>query len=262
MAQFAFNPQQFQPQTPQERAPRGWYPAVMFESDIEPTAAKDGFRLVTKFKIIDGPYKGKTISKGFNIDNPSPKAVEISLSEIKTICSCVGKFNPINDSQEMHNIPLQILLTEPKDSDYNDIKGYKTIDGLDATAAGQGAAVGHQQIPQQGFGNAPAPQYGAPAQPAYAPAQPQYAPAHPAYQQPAYAPAQPQYGAPQQAQAPYAPPQPQYGAPVTAQPAYAAPAPQQAPAPAPAPSPAPGGPPTWQPGNQPAAPAWAQPAQR
>ena len=265
MAQFSFNPQQHQLQTAMERLPRGWYPAIIEASEIAPTAKKDGFRLILDFRIIDGPGKGRKIMPGYNIDNPSAKAVEISMNEIKTINYCIGNFNPIGDSQEMHNKPLQILLTEPKDSDYNEVKGYRSINGEEADKIGQGALVGHQQQPPQGFGQ-PAPIQPTP----YPPAPVQTSPFGPTAT----------YGAPVQQQAapaeqvssdgawklvggqwvpntPPAPPAP------PAAPAWAAPAQQAPPAAPPAPAyaqqpPAPPAAPAWQPnGQQPAAPAWA-----
>jgi hypothetical protein len=45
------------------------------------------------------------------------------------------------NTDQMLGIPLQIRLTEKKESDYNDIKGYKTIDGNDPVKPGTGAAM-------------------------------------------------------------------------------------------------------------------------
>ena len=245
MPLFPYNPQMYKEQANLEPLAPGWYPAVIIESDVLETNAKDGFRLELKFKVIDGPGKDRTIKSNYNIQNPNPKAVEIAMSEIKSICSCIGKFSPINQSEELHNIPLQIRLAKQKDSDYNEVKGYKDINGNDPGKGGQGAPVGHQQQPPQGFGNAAQGQtpYAPPQQQQYAPAQPQYMPPA-AAQAPAYAPPQqPQPQAPAAAPA-WTPPAPQAAAPAYQQP------PQQQQQQAPA----------WQPGGpQPQAPAWAPP---
>lgn len=167
MAQFSYDPNQHKLSETPEVLQDGWYPAQMIESDIVPTAKNDGFRLATVFQIIDGPGAGRKVKNGYNIANPSDKAVEISMDEIKTMQACMGIFSPIQDSIEMHNHPLQIRLKKPKDSDYSEIKGYKTINGLDAKDAMSGGTqlppMQHQQQPAQGFGQpAPTP-YAAPA---------------------------------------------------------------------------------------------------
>jgi hypothetical protein len=255
MPQFSFNPQQYDFARVAERLPRGWYPAIIKESELIPTANKDGIRLIFHYEIIDGLHKGRKVQGSHNVQNPSAKAMEISLSEVKSISAAVGVFAPINQTEELHNRPLQIHLTEPKDSEFNDVKGWKTINGDDPSKSGGATQMlpqGPVAVPAQGFGNAapvspypggPTP-YGAPPQqfqqPQYAqpPAQPQYAqqPQQPQYQQQPQAPgAQPAWAQPPVQQ------QPQQAAPVYQQQAQ-----QQ--------------PPTWQPNQAPApaAPAWAQ----
>lgn len=254
MPQFPFNPAQHEYRKTFEQLPAGWYPAVISGSEIVPTSKGDGFRLVLEYTIIDGAAKGRIVGKqGHNIQNPNPQTVEIAMSEIKTISACVGKYAPIQQSEELHNIPLQIRLIAAKDSDFNEVKGWKDINGNDPGKGGQGAPVQHQQQPPQGFAAPPAQQpYGAPPpQQQYAPpAQAQYAPPAPA-QPPTYAqPPQPQY-APQ-------PPAPQGGAPAWAAPVAAPPAQQYAPAPQQAAAPQA---PAWTPGAAPQAPAWAAPVQ-
>lgn len=244
MPVFPFNPAQYRDQQNLEQMPVAWYPARIIESEIVPTSKQDGFRLKLTFEIIDGPYKGRKVTQGYNIQNPSAQAVEIAMSEIKTICSCVGKYQPLQQSEELHNIPLQIRLSAPKDSEYNEIKGYRDINGNDPGKAGAGAPAPAAQMPPQGYGQPSA----YPAQPGYsAPAQPQYAPAAPQQQPPAYQQQQqPQY---QPQQVPQAPAPPAWAPPVAA------------PAPPPPPAPAPQAP-AWTPGNMPAAPAWAPPVTR
>lgn len=243
MPNLQLNLEQFNYRSNLETLPKGWYPAVIVESEVVPTVKKDGFRLVLKFEIIDGPFKGRKIEKGYNIDNPSAQAVEISMSEIKTVCACVGVFARLDASEQLHGKPLQIHLIQKTDSDYNDIKGYKTINGEEpGKATGQAAAPAqaYVQPPTQGFGQ-PAPQ--APQQPAWAQPQ-QPAPSYP-----------PQPAAPQYAPAPAA--APQYPAP-QGPPAWA-PQAQQQPAAAPSyPAPAAAAP-AWSPqAPPPQAPAWAQ----
>lgn len=253
MAQFSFDPSQYELQKSFEPLPPGWYPAVIKSSEIVPTSKGDGFRLKMEFEIIDGPGKGRVVTSGYNIQNPNPEAVRIAYSELKTIAACIGVFSPIQDTQQFHGRPLQIRLVAQKDSDYNEVKGYKDINGNDASKVGAPAAPAPQgpvPVPPQGFAQ--------PQQAAWAP------PQQPAYQVAPPAPAAPPAWAPQTAAAPapaappaWAPP-PQQAAPVAAPagpPAWAPPAAAAAPA-----GYAPPAPPAWAPQNAPPAPpAWAQP---
>jgi hypothetical protein len=218
LAQFSFDPRTVTKEfTNFEPLPPGWYKAVVCESEIIENSTKTGLRLMLTFQIIEGQYTNRKITQGYNIANPSTQAVEISLSEIKAICACVGKFNPIAHSEEIHGIPMQINVRKQKDADYNEVKGYKDVNGNDPGKGGQGAPAPQVPQPQQGYAQ-PAPQY---AQPQYGQQPPQQPPAAPAW-------------------APGAP-----AAPAPA-PAYQVPVAQGAPAPAWQPNTAP-----------PAAPAWA-----
>jgi hypothetical protein len=246
LAQFSFDPRTVTKEfTNFEPLPPGWYKAVVCESEIIENSTKTGLRLMLTFQIIEGQYTNRKITQGYNIANPSTQAVEISLSEIKAICACVGKFNPIAHSEEIHGIPMQINVRKQKDADYNEVKGYKDVNGNDPGKGGQGAPAPQVPQPPQGYAQ-PAPQY---AQPPAAPAQPGFGGAPPAWAPPAPAapPAQPQYGQ-QPPQQPPAAPAWAPGAPAAPAPApaYQVPVAQGAPAPA------------WQPNTAPpAAPAWA-----
>lgn len=204
MANLNLNLQQYNFQQAFEQMPAGWYPAIIKESEVVETSKKDGFRLVLTFEIIDGQYKGRKVMSGYNIQNPNPKAVEIAMSELKTIAASVGVFATLAQSEQLHNIPLQIRLVTVKDSEYNEVKGYKTIQGEDPGKQGQAAPQAPVAQPAQGFGNPPqqAQPYGPPPtqQPVYE--QPQQA-APPAWAQPQQA---PQFQAPPQVPAQFQPP--------------------------------------------------------
>jgi hypothetical protein len=218
LAQFSFDPRTVTKEyTNFEPLPPGWYKAVVCESEIIENSAKTGLRLMLTYQIIEGQYTNRKITQGYNIANPNPQSVEIALSEVKAICACVGKFNPIAHSEEIHGIPMQINVRKQKDADYNEVKGYKDVNGNDPGKGGQGAPAPQVPQPQQGYAQ-PAPQY---AQPQYGQQPPQQPPAAPAWAS----------GAP--------------AAPAPA-PAYQVPVAQGAPAPAWQPNAAP-----------PAAPAWA-----
>jgi hypothetical protein len=251
---FGFNPQQHKLSAAMEQMAAGWYPAVIESSDIVPTSAKNGFRLVLTFLIIDGPGKGRKVTKGYNIDNPSAQSVEIAMSEIATICACIGRYQPIQQTEELHHQPLQIRLTCPKDSDFNDVKGYRTINGDDPAKGGTTPVA---QVAQQGYAQQPPQQAAAYPQhtPVYQHPQPPQTPMQsapgtppaPAWQQPQQGtPAQPPAWTPPAPPSPPAPPAPPNPTPAYGQPQQPPQTPPQAPA--------------WTPGAlPPAPPAWAQP---
>ena len=172
MAQFDFDPAMYQARENLEALPPGWYPAIITESEVVENSKKNGFLLNLNFKVIDGPHLNRVIKKNYNIQNPSEVAVEIAKQDIKSICACVGVFARIGDSQALHNLPLQIRLVKKPDSDYNDIAGYKTINGEDPSKVGQGSSVGHQQLPTQGFAQPAATPYPPAAPPAAVPPAP------------------------------------------------------------------------------------------
>lgn len=147
--------------TQMEALPSGWYPAKMIEVEIVETTAKDGFRLACKFEITDGPGKGRKQPCGFNVANPSAEAVRISLEQLKTMRYCMGLYTPPGDIDEMLNKPLQIRLVKQKDSDYNEVKGFKTIDGQDADKVGNNLPP-MSHVPAAGFAQPPAPPYAMP----------------------------------------------------------------------------------------------------
>jgi hypothetical protein len=256
MADFSFDPSRYEIQKNLEKLPRGWYPAVILESEIIPTSKQDGFRLMLTYQVIDGPAKGRKITKGYNIDNPSAQAVEIAMKEIKTICVCIGHHAPMSRTEELYNRPLQIFVVDQKDSDYNDIKGYKDINGNDPDKITASPAVG-------------APAYAVPAAGQSFSGHAAAAPPAPAAEQispdgqwrvvnGAWVPNTPTPPPPPPAAA-AAPPPPPTGAPAWAQPPAAPAAAHPAPSYQPAPPAAAPAPPAWQPqaGPAPAAPAWA-----
>lgn len=262
--QFDFDPMQHDLQTALDKMPTGWYKAIASEAALKPTKDERGVKLEVKWKIIDGPYKDRTVIFNYNMRNDSAQAVEISQKQVATFCGCMGIWRKLSNTAEILNIPIQVKLKDKSDSDYNDVAGYKTVDGNDAVKPGAGAMFA---VPTQAPGQVP---YAAPAAPPAAPPidptaswqrSPDNAwklnPATNAWEaNTAPAPAPPPAPA-----APPAPPAPAYAA----APAYAPPQqpgapPAQYPAQAPAPPAAPvaGPPAVWTPGQAgaPAAPVW------
>lgn len=214
MAQLNFNAAQVPQLEAQDPLPSGWYNAKIVESEMKQTADHAGAYLALTFEVLDGTFARRKLFTNVNLQNSNPVAAEIGAKTLSAICHSTGVIQ-VQDSQQLHGIPLQIKVAlKPagagKDGKYyeasNDVKGYKAID--------------HSQQPAMGAPTA-APQWAQPA-----PAQP-----------PQWA--QPVSVAPQQQQ-PFQPPQQQQPLPwQQAAPQQPAAAPQQWQQPAPAPQPAP-----------------------
>ncbi len=206
----------------QEALPAGWYNVMIDQSEIKPTKANDGNYLELRFKVLDGAHVGKSVFGRLNLRNANPTAQEIGYKQLSAVAHAVGVLM-IQDSSQLHNIPLKIKLkVRPARDDYeasNDITAYKNINEVverpgAAPAFAQAAPV--FATPAPAFAQ-PAPALAPPAQ-AFAPA----APAAPAFAAPAQpwdagavaagaAPGAgtPPWAAPGQAAAPQAPVQPQ-----------------------------------------------------
>lgn len=215
MATLNFDARTVAPQTGFEPLPVGWYNVIVDESEMKPTKAGDGAYLKLRYSILDGQFAGRKIFGNINLQNANPQAVEIGLKQLSAVAHAVGVLL-VQDSQQLHNIPLKIKLKirSDKTGEYepqNEITQWKNInEPIDAPAAGAPA-----------FAAAPA--------------------AAPAWQQPAAAPAP--APAPAWSAAPVAAPSaaPWQAPAAVAQQPWQAPSAAPAPAPAPAPSAAPPG---------------------
>lgn len=114
----------------------GWYPAEITGSNIKATRDKEGKYIEFKFKIIedanDEKSEGRLVFTNLNIVNKNETAVKIAHSDLKAICEAVGHEGELEDTVDLHNIPLQIKLSvKPETPDWpakNEIKGYKAYD--------------------------------------------------------------------------------------------------------------------------------------
>ena len=114
----------------------GWYPAELVKSTLKDTRNKDGKYLEFQFRIIedanDEKSEGRFVFTNLNIVNKNETAVKIAHSDLKAICEAVGFEGELEDTTDLHNIPLQIKLSlKPETPDWpakNEIKGYKAYD--------------------------------------------------------------------------------------------------------------------------------------
>jgi len=95
---------------PKHDIPDGWHVAIIVESDYRENSKGAGWYLYLVFKIVVEGIN-KTINVYLNLENPSEFAVKMANMYLDKICNAIGKKrDEINDSVELHNIPLKILV--------------------------------------------------------------------------------------------------------------------------------------------------------
>ena len=139
MAKLNFNAAQEEGMDDYSVVPADNYNVQIVKSEVADTKAKAegrsklGKLLKLQFKIIDGKFKGRIVFGQYNIENENQQALQISKKQMKTLCDAIGKPNGVDDSNEMHNIPLQIKIgIKPAQGVYaeqNDIKFYAPYEG-------------------------------------------------------------------------------------------------------------------------------------
>lgn len=117
-----------------EPMPKGWYTAMITESESKGTKAGDGTYLSLTFEIEDEAYKGRKVWANLNLDNPNPKAVEIAQRNLADICRAVGVMQP-RESEELHYKPLGIYLVQKEfnGETKNEVKGFRALKGAPAS---------------------------------------------------------------------------------------------------------------------------------
>lgn len=151
MAQLntAFDATGIDPVVAYEVLPAGKYRAQIVESDMRVTRNGMGQFLWLMLDILEGPHQGRKIFDQLNLVNPNPTTVEIAQRTLSAICHATGKLQ-VNDSEELHLIPMTIQVTvkPPKDGygEKNSIR-YLVPDGTAQPTAPQPSAAPAQSAP-------------------------------------------------------------------------------------------------------------------
>ena len=115
--------------------PAGWYLAELTKSELNTTNDKQGKYLSFAFQVLEGDYKNRIIYTNINIVNRSDTAVKIGRADLKGICMSVGHEGELEDTEDLHNIPMAIKVTIKAETSQwpakNEIKSYKPEDYLE-----------------------------------------------------------------------------------------------------------------------------------
>lgn len=146
MANLNFNAATVEPQGTFEVLPKGKYLAMIIASELKPTKQRNGEYLQLTLEIIDGAVgKGRKLFDRLNIRNSNKVAEDIAQRQLSAICHAVGVIE-LNDSEQLHNIPLYVDLGIEDNDDYgpqNRIKSYSSANGqpsVQMTAAPKASA--------------------------------------------------------------------------------------------------------------------------
>lgn len=119
--------------------PAGIYEAEIVKSELKDTRDKTGKYLSLQFKVLDedtddAKVNGRLIFKNLNLVNKNQQAVEIAQRELKSICVACGVEGELEDSVDLHNIPMGIkVVVKEATADWpagNDIKKYYHEDNI------------------------------------------------------------------------------------------------------------------------------------
>lgn len=151
-----FDATQHKPITGFDALPPGWYQAMVTDSELKTSKSNPQNDYLKLTYIITGPqFANRKVFQNLNINHPKPEVRGYAEADLSAISRSVGVMN-VQDSNQLHNIPLEIKLrirTDETYGDQNDIVGYRAIDGSFTTEPGKGAMPASNQATQ-----APAPQ--------------------------------------------------------------------------------------------------------
>lgn len=116
-----------------ELIPAGTYLAEINRSEIKQNNSGSGDRLSLGFKILDGQYTGRLVFQDITLRNTNDIAQKIGREQMAQLVHACGRTS-VQDSSELHGIPMQIKVAIRKDKtgqyeDQNEIKKFAPMGG-------------------------------------------------------------------------------------------------------------------------------------
>lgn len=116
-----------------EPLPDGRYLAQMVDSEVKATSRGDGMILKATFEILEPGFEDRKVFTNFNIQNPNEKAEQIGRGMLSSLCKACGKTGLVEDSEDLHEIPVVIRVkVEPAQGEYgpkNVVTGFYEKEG-------------------------------------------------------------------------------------------------------------------------------------
>lgn len=162
-----FDASKVEPTTQFDPLPKGKYLVIITASEVKDTKDRTGQYLQLTHEVIDGQYKGRKLWSRLNIRNRSKEAEDIAHRQLSGLCRATGVMN-LQDSSQLHNIPVIADVKVSKEGDQNDITGYASANGgaqqsggfqapkaQPAYSAGQGQTTSPTTSPSNGAATPP-----------------------------------------------------------------------------------------------------------
>ena len=113
-----------------ETLEEGWYLAEITKSILKTTQDKKGKYIAMTFKGLEGDAEDRLLYTNLNIVNNSKIAVRIARADLKGICDAVGFEGELEDTEDLHNIPMWVKVSvKPATSQWpakNELKAFKS----------------------------------------------------------------------------------------------------------------------------------------
>ncbi len=95
--------------------PEGRYLVHIVASEMQVTRSGTGEYLYLKFEVLEGAHAGRLLIDRLNLNNPSPRAVDIATRTLGSICRAV-RILSISEFNQLHLIPLiaEVRVHPPK----------------------------------------------------------------------------------------------------------------------------------------------------
>ena len=94
-----------------EILPAGEYQMHIINSEMRDTKNGDGQYLWLEFEILGPKYVGRKFWDRLNLLNKNETAVKIARKTLANICSALNFSSLPNDSVQLHNKPLKVIIT-------------------------------------------------------------------------------------------------------------------------------------------------------
>jgi len=123
MAHLNLNPDDFN--NLDDILPAGEYQMQIVDSALRDTKAGNGQYLWLEFLVLGPNYAGSKFWERLNLFNPNETTVKVARKQLSNICAALKFDNLPNDSVQLHNKPLRVVITHKENK----------LGGLDARAA-------------------------------------------------------------------------------------------------------------------------------
>ena len=113
--------------------PEGKY-TVGITSTEEKTSAAGNRYLNLQLQVLDGPHKNRVVFDIINLYHPDDDVREIAERTLASICKATRVLKP-KSSEELHNTPLQAVISKEFDSQYGDqnrVKKYMPLESMES----------------------------------------------------------------------------------------------------------------------------------